>query len=687
MKKKKKPIEEVLARAEKMFARGNFSLAKKEFEKAQKKLKREDIAEKIWICRKEAETLKGRELIKRARKAEKKGDFTRALQCFEAASSICNEEWIIKRIGVLRDHAATANSHSAAKEAQAAGDFQKAADLYATVGTSAVTTDLLLQRAECLVRAENYAQAVAVFENLSLTESCSRYDYGLALAKIERHGECLHVWQELETVDEKFAEQKKTVCLFLAADLYDRFAEKGDYAAIYRDTRLLLNSAGDCLARHQIRSIEDLLECAKYAWIEELWDAEEFETIAGLLEGGSAPMTPTLLALHAKIWFKLAINDGKHLTTMLLYWITAIYSRQITVGFSTKGDETQKVRQKLIDLARDLIKKYGDTEYGRRAATYLKIDQTLIQELINLTGEKQDRTLRVCTPLYAARFGITADILSLIRENKAFFKETENYLETGAYYSAAGKCLYLMENHEFEKAINLLADLPKKNEDCEFMDYAEKRLHFEFGMYCLEKGEGRLNGFFKAAPALFDLAPVYEQKFTEKALGIDEWDTLQLWEDALSYINEKRPSEAVRQALSLVMCRRAMTMCNQGKLSMKAMNMISKKALQLYPENEMARCTLRDITINFEVKEIYNAFNRHKLGRASQIALESEHPQVRDKYFEFVADIFEEIMKSELDHNDQLIMLNDLYEWAVSVDADQPVLGEIYSHLNMEETG
>jgi hypothetical protein len=244
-----------------------------------------------------------------------------------------------------------------------------------------------------------------------------------------------------------------------------------------------------------------------------------------------------------------------------------------------------------------------------------------------------------------------------------------------------------MENHEFEKAINLLADLPKKSEDCEFMDYAEKRLHFEFGMYCLEKGEGRLNGFFKAAPALFDLAPVYEQNFIEKALGIDEWDTLQLWEDALSYINEKRPSEAVRQALSLVMCRRALTMCNQGKLSMKAMNMISKKALQLYPENEMARCTLRDITINFEVKEIYNAFNRHKLGRASQIALESEHPQVRDKYFEFVADIFEEIMKSELDHNDQLIMLNDLYEWAVSVDADQPVLGEIYSHLNMEETG
>ena len=687
MKKKKKNIEEVLARAEKLFARGNFTLAKKEFENAQKKLKQEDIAQKIRICGKEAETLKGRELIKQARKAEKKGNFTQALKCFEAASSILSEEWIIKRIGLLRERTTAGNAHSAAKEAEAAGDFQKAADLYAAAGNSAATADLLLKRAKCLVRAENFDQAVAVFENLSLTDSSSRYDYGLALAKTGRLGECLHVWQGLDTADKRFAEQKKTVCLFLAADLYDRFAEKKGYAAIYRDARFLMNSAGSYLERHQIRSLEDLLEYAKYAWIEELWDAEKFETIAGLLETGFAPTTPALLALHAKIGFKLAINDGKHLTTMLLYWITAIYSRQITDDYSTKGDETQRVRQKLIDVARDLIKKYRNTDYGRRAATYLKIDQKIIQKLINLAGEKQDRTHRICTPLYAARFDKTADILSLIRENKTFFKETENYLATGAYYSAAGECLYLMENNEYEKAINHLTDLPKESENHEFMDYAEKRVHFEFGMYCLEKGEGRLNGFFKAAQALFDLAPVYEKKFTEKALEIDEWETLQIWEDALSYLNEKRPSEAVRQALSLVMCRRAMTLCNQGKLSMKAMKMISRKALRLHPENEMARCTLQDVTINFEVKAIYNAFNRNKLGRASRIALESEHQQVRDKYFELVADIFEDIMASEMVHNDKLIMLNDVYDWAATVDANHPVLGEMYMNLNMEDVG
>ena len=39
MKKKKKNIEEVLARAEKLFQRGNFPLAKKEFEKGPKEIK------------------------------------------------------------------------------------------------------------------------------------------------------------------------------------------------------------------------------------------------------------------------------------------------------------------------------------------------------------------------------------------------------------------------------------------------------------------------------------------------------------------------------------------------------------------------------------------------------------------------------------------------------------------------
>jgi len=685
MKKKKNKTEEVLARAEKMFERGNFILAQKGFEKAQKKLKRGDIAAKIEICRKESESLKGKELIKRARKAEKKGNLTEALKCFEAASSICNEEWILKRIGLLKERSTLRDALTAANQAEAAGDFQRAADLYAGAVNGEETVDLLLIRAKCLVKAQNYTRATAVFEGLPLSDSGSRYDYGLALAKTGRYGDCLHVWEGLETADERFVEQRRTVCLLLTADLYDRFAEKEDCGAIYRDARYLQTTAGDCLAPHQIRALEDLLEYAKYAWIEALWDGEKFETIAELLQTDSSQITPALFALQAKIWFKLAIEDGKHLTTMLLYWIPAVYSWLNTSGFAAEGGETPMIQKKLIDAAENLIKKYDGTEYGRRAATFFKIDQKLIQQLLEMAGERECQTHLACTPLYAARFGKSSDILSLIRKNRNFFNETEDYLEAGAYYSAAGECLYYLKNGEFEKALNLVADLPPKIDEQQFRDYAAGRIHFEYGMYCMQNGEGPLNGFFKAALALFDSAPAYEQIFTEKALGMEEWDALQVWEDALAYMNAKRPSEAIRQALSLVMSRRAIAMGNKGKLSVKAIKTISAKALELYPENEMALRTVRDTAIDFEVNEIYKAFNRLKLGKASRIARKTEHMEVRDKYFGFVSDTFENIMKSELDHHEKLIMLNDLYEWASMVDAAHPVLSEIYMHLKMKK--
>ena len=57
-KKKKKSLEFILERAEKLFHRGNYPLAKKEFEKAGRMLeqkgvdlRRKDIDKKIEICR------------------------------------------------------------------------------------------------------------------------------------------------------------------------------------------------------------------------------------------------------------------------------------------------------------------------------------------------------------------------------------------------------------------------------------------------------------------------------------------------------------------------------------------------------------------------------------------------------------------------------------------------------------
>jgi hypothetical protein len=44
-------------------------------------------------------------------------------------------------------------------------------------------------------------------------------------------------------------------------------------------------------------------------------------------------------------------------------------------------------------------------------------------------------------------------------------------------------------------------------------------------------------------------------------------------------------------------------------------------------------------------------------------------------------------MVSELSFNEKRIMLKDIYEWAATVDANHPVLGDMYMHLNMEDAG
>jgi len=76
-----------LARAEKLFHKGNYPLAQGEFEKAQGMLnqghgaeRRKDIAEKIQICKKETERLRADDLVKRAKKHLRKNNPQEALR-------------------------------------------------------------------------------------------------------------------------------------------------------------------------------------------------------------------------------------------------------------------------------------------------------------------------------------------------------------------------------------------------------------------------------------------------------------------------------------------------------------------------------------------------------------------------------------------------------------------------------
>ncbi len=117
------------------------------------------------------------------------------------------------------------------------------------------------------------------------------------------------------------------------------------------------------------------------------------------------------------------------------------------------------------------------------------------------------------------------------------------------------------------------------------------------------------------------------------------------------------------------------------------MRAMTDKALQLFPENEMARGALQRAMIDLEIQEVCQAFNRHKLGKASRIARETALPEVRDQYFELVETFFRELLETKMAQDQKLLILNDVYEWAGTVDWKHPVLGEMGLLLNLNNEG
>ncbi|MCP4689410.1 MAG: hypothetical protein GY859_15255, partial [Desulfobacterales bacterium] len=447
-KKKKSNVESILARAEKLFARGNYPLALKEFRKAQKKRPGDDLTEKIAVCQERAGEMKAKEAIKQGRRAEKKGALRAALKHFEEASLTCREEWLGPRIRQLKERLEGQSAEAEARKAEEAGDFEKAAEFYARAGGNGQSDDLSLKTARALVKAKKYADAADLFDALDVAKPADRYDHGLALAKSGRYVACLETWRKLDARDEQFADQIRAVCRGLAADLFDRFEKREDRAEIVRDATSLLESAGFDAPPAWRRPVENLRQYARYEWIEKLWEAEKFETIAELLE--SDP--PTLLGPRAKTWFNLASADPRRIPTMMLYWMSAVYSHPI----SSNDRIVKKARQKLVDAADRLFREADGGPDGGRLAARLEIEKKLLSILHDLRekdehgGESLHGGEVLYTPLFAAHLNKSGEMLALIGKHRSRFPDNEQYLETGAYYSTLGKSLFLMKSGEWD---------------------------------------------------------------------------------------------------------------------------------------------------------------------------------------------------------------------------------------------
>ena len=672
-----------LERAEKLYARGNFSLALVEFEKIQKKLKSKDLADKTDQCRKHADDMRAKEFVKRARKAEKKGDLKNALVYFESAFRINGEAWISERIANLNKRLNVGGALLLAREAEKKGDFEKAAIGYDKVCQQDGAVMLQVKRAQCLVKAHKYEEAVMVFKPLSLSDPCGCYHYGFALAKIGHFSECLKVWENLSENANAFVNQKHMICHLVADNLYLRLAEGKDYYGIFQDADYLLQHGGAAFNKEQIESLKRIHQYGQYGLIEELWQEEKYNNIESLLENSTLSMSTEMLALQAKLGFKQAETDAGALTALVPLWLTAIYSPDIADTFGASESFRKDVRRELIVALEKTIRSHSGTQWGQQAATYLNIEREAIEIIFALVGRDKKKHHLVCTPLYANKTNKSEEILGLIRDNRDFFEDEQHYLKTGAYYSPAGEGLYRLKINDVENAMNAVEHLPSQVLADEFVDYGVQLICFHYGVACIENGDLKFKRYFYRAKGLLACAPDLSEMLVNKSLAIDEWDSLHAYEEALEYINNLKSSPDIRRTLSLVMIRSAIAMSNSGKLSEKALRMKASRSVTLYSENEMARRVLNDTTLSQEIDMVFDAIDRFKLGKATRLARQSQYPEVRESYFEFVDTIYTDIMESDLTKDEKHVVLNEVYEWAITVDKGRPIIAKMQMHLDL----
>ena len=206
---------------------------------------------------------------------------------------------------------------------------------------------------------------------------------------------------------------------------------------------------------------------------------------------------------------------------------------------------------------------------------------------------------------------------------------------------------------------------------------ARGRTFFAQGLSCIKRGAAPPDEYPGSMAAFFETAPEYEKKLVKEALDAEGANVLRRFEEALTSIYDRRPSDELAKILSLVMSRRAVEMAIQKLINEKVFSMRLKKALEINPGNEHARGLLKDSESNLEMMALEKALDRYKMNAACKIVVESKSDVVREAFFEFFGRIVEKIEEEMVSESEKILHLKDIYKWIVKVDDDHDLLYDI----------
>ncbi len=326
----------------------------------------------------------------------------------------------------------------------------------------------------------------------------------------------------------------------------------------------------------------------------------------------------------------------------------------------------------------------GSDDLNRAVATHFDMDKSLMADLLAISGDLQEShsVPWISTPCFLKRYGLSDAVLAMIRENRDYFRDEEHYLSTGACYSRIGESFYALKTGSAKEAFNRLESMDAADSTDEFTNYARRLIRFEYGKFVLENGEKNFLDYFDSAAGLFETVPGVEKKFSQEMMQYDGRHLFE-YESLLGFLYKLRPSASISEAYSFFMGQVALEKFNRGKINNKQCLVALEKALDVDPGNEYVIHLKEQIAIVLEMDALYSAMNKRKMGKAVALATKSPFPELRDKFFEFIEQMMEQIEESGLEKHYHIAELNDLRNSCMAVDPLHPITDTLEMKIHL----
>ncbi len=670
--------QEALQKAERFFARSNFPLAKKEFDKALRLQPSGELKEKLRICAREIDLQNRKETIKRGRNREKRGRYHEALQCYEQALAQGEEDWLVKKISLLKEKLLLSKVSSQIEQAEASGDLEATLAAYDKALQVSATPELVARQAASLVRAGRYQEAIGGFTKHPPTSDTARYYFGYAYAKTGQYVKALEQWNAIEDVkDTQLWQHYEALLPFVCHEL-STGADPHGYAVAYQSLQKLVHNGYSA-------QLTDYATYFTYKVIEVLWNEARYTDLMTLLPPLPDEISLPQLGFYARVYYQLAEQDPQYLEMAITLWLTAIYNDSLLQSLSicdieTEGLDTHAVRDILL---RDLETRMHHYERQNRlpasTLTYWQLEKRLIHQLAALPLGCSQLDIFPCTPVFAEKFGLSDAISSrLIAQRATLSDQGETFFEVSAYYSKAGRSLVLMEQGEAEQALALL---PKDAQD-DVSAYCRQRVLFRYGHRKTLQGDKQTKRWFLEALPLLKHYSRYRDELTELAWADLEPEAYAGLAEAMEALSKHLTTPNFLEASAHVMSAQAVQLLNAGVSTSTAEKLLNR-ALAIYPESDLAKGTLQKVQKAIYFEQFNKAFKQHNLTRAANIVQRSGDPELVDVFFETI-----ELLHQQAEQWDDRVKrtaLREFYTACYQVDRHHPVTIEIGSDLEILE--